>query len=135
VTGLLADADVKGQVAALIAACRGPSWRELWDGLAMNIYSFADVGLALNAPDQEVWRTCQLKGLLLVTGNRNAESPDSLEATIRALGTADSLPVITLADRDRVLYDRDYAERAAGRLIDFMLEIDRYRGTGRLFIP
>ena len=49
----------------------------------------------------------------MITGNRNDESPDSLEATIRNENQPDSLPVITIADSDRVLRDRLYAEKVA----------------------
>jgi SMC interacting uncharacterized protein involved in chromosome segregation len=70
-----------------------------------------------------------------VTGNRNLEGPDSLDAVIRAETTARSPPVFTVADPDRILRDREYARRTAERLFDYLVEIERYRGTGRLFIP
>lgn len=54
---------------------------------------------------------------------------------IRDRGTVDSLPVITLADPDRITRDRLYAERAAEKLIEFLLTIDTVRGSGRLFVP
>jgi hypothetical protein len=73
--------------------------------------------------------------MILITGNRNAEGPDSLEVTLRMCNTAESLPVFTIADVDRVLNSKDYAERVVARLIDYLLEIDRYRGTGRLYLP
>jgi DNA-binding response OmpR family regulator len=41
-----------------------------------------------------------------------------LEATIRTLGTPRSLPVFTLADANRVLNERSYAELVCDRLLD-----------------
>lgn len=134
-TGLVGDADVQGHFAVLIAACRGPKWRDLWDAMAIPVRSFQDVGLTRSAADADVWSACQAHDLVLVTGNRNAAGPDSLEVAIRMGGTADSLPVLTLANRDRLMRDRSYAEDVAGRLIEIMMEIDRHRGTGRMYLP
>ncbi len=134
-TGLIADADIQGHFDVLMAVCRAPVWDELWSGLGVTVFKFEDLGLSRSAPDAEVWQTCQRRGLVLVTGNRNLADQTSLEATIRALGTADTLPVLTLADRERVLHDRDYAERVVGRLIEFLEDINRYRGAGRLYLP
>ena len=82
-----------------------------------------------------IWQACQHQEVVLITINRNAHGPDSLEVTIRAQNTPTSLPVFTLADGDRILHDKDYAERAAKRLLEYLLEIDKVRGTGRLFLP
>jgi hypothetical protein len=70
-----------------------------------------------------------------ITANRNAEGPDSLEAAIRTLGTARSLPVVTIGDPDRLLRDRDYAQRAAAQLLEYLLDLENLRGTGRLYVP
>ena len=42
----------------------------------------------------------------MITGNRNDDGPDSLEATTRNENQPESLPVITIGDADRVLRDR-----------------------------
>jgi hypothetical protein len=81
-----------------------------------------------------VWETCQAHEIVLVTGNRNHDSPDSLEATIYRLNQADSLPVITIS-KPKDVEHRAYAERAAVRLLEYLSELDRFRGTGRLYIP
>src|ERR1051325_4476650 len=39
------------------------------------------------------WQTCQQNQLCLVTDNRNADDPDSLETTIRSRNTASSFPL------------------------------------------
>jgi hypothetical protein len=49
--------------------------------------------------------------------------------------TPHSLPVFTLANDQRVLRDRLYAEAVADRLIEFLFDIDSYRGTGRQYLP
>jgi hypothetical protein len=135
VTGLVADADSVGHVRAIIAACLAPGWRGFWEDLAIPVLTFDDLGLKLAAPDAEVWAACQARGLVLITGNRNAAGLDSLEQTIRTRGTLTSLPVLTLTDRDRLLRDRAYAERAAARLIEILMGIEGARGTGRLYLP
>jgi len=50
----------------------------------------------------------------LIAGNRNDDGPDSLEAVIRDENQPDSLPVVTIANPDRMLNDRLYAEEVAG---------------------
>ncbi len=54
---------------------------------------------------------------------------------MRAKNTATSLPVFTLANAERVFHSRDYAERVAVKLLEYLLDIDRVRGTGRLYLP
>jgi len=133
--GLLADADIRGHFEALISICRSADWGEFWADLGVPVFAFEDVGLPANASDIDVWEVCQHRGLVLVTGNRNAEGETSLEATIRARGTIASLPVFTLANRDRILSDRNYAEQVAARLMELLTDINSLRGTGRLWLP
>ena len=71
----------------------------------------------------------------MITGNRNDDGADSLEATIRNENQPDSPPVITFGDADRVLRDRVYAEQVAERLLDYLMRIDEVRGTGRIYVP
>lgn len=92
------------------------------------------MGLSKNSPDSVVWETCQAHQVILVTGNRNNDGPDSLQATILRLNQADSLPVITISNPQEVAH-RSYAERAAVRLLEYLSKIDELRGTGRLYIP
>jgi hypothetical protein len=72
---------------------------------------------------------------VLVTGNWNAESDDSLEQTIRRLGSSTSLPVLTIGDANRLMNDRRYAEDVAARLLDYIRDIEMLRGSGRLYLP
>jgi hypothetical protein len=71
----------------------------------------------------------------LITGNRNAEGEESLEATIRRETTPHSLPVLTIGDPAKLMHDREYAERVAARLIERFHELERLRGAGRLYLP
>lgn len=132
---IMADNDVLGYVGGLMGICQSPAWIEFWRGLECVVWTFADVGLAANAPDSAVWEACQANEIILITGNRNAEGSDSLEATIRQRNNASSLPVLTLSDPRRIARDRQYAEMAVERLFEILIDIDMNRGTGRLFLP
>ena len=60
--------------------------------------------------------------------------PDSLEQTIREENTINSLPVITVGDVNR-LDEKRYRDACATRLVEIVLDVERYRGAGRLYIP
>ena len=70
-----------------------------------------------------------------IMADHNVEGADSLEAAIATLGTARNLPVITIGDPDRLLRDRDYAQRVAAQVLEYLLDLDNLRGTGRLYVP
>lgn len=133
--GILADINVGAQVDALLVVWGSDAWRELWDDLGLVVESFPGLGLAHDASDAVIWRACQREGLVLITANRNRHGPDSLEAVIQAENRPHSLPVVTIGDANRVLKDRLYAERAAVRLLERLLAIDDFRGTGRIYVP
>ncbi len=88
------------------------------------------LGFPTTAPDALIWRTCQQEGLVLITGNRNDDGADSLEATIRSENQPESLPVLTIADANRVLHERVYADSVAESVLDYLLRIDEVRGAG-----
>ncbi len=104
--GLLADVNVEGHLAMLVQRVEGPTWREVWAALEVEVVTFASLGLARDVADATLWHECQRQQVVLITGNRNAEGPESLEATIRAFNTPDSLPILTLADPPRIFRDR-----------------------------
>jgi hypothetical protein len=133
--GILADINVVGQRGALLSIWTSDTWRDLWNDLGMVVESFRSLGLSDNASDALIWRTCQREGLVLITGNRNDDGADSLEATIRNENQPDSLPVITIGDADRVLRDRVYAENVAEQLLDYLMRIHEVRGAGRIYVP
>lgn len=133
--GILADINVGKQLMAILAVWRSETWRELWHGLGLSVESFPALGLAYESSDAVIWRACQQEGLVLITANRSADDPDSLEAVIRDENLPNSLPVVTLASADRILHDRLYAEKVAERLLDYLMRINECRGVGRLYVP
>jgi hypothetical protein len=132
---LLADANIQGQVAILVARMQSETWRDFWDHLQLRLVAFADVGLRLSDSDAVVWRRCQEQGLVLLTDNRNEDGPDSLEATVRIHTTPISLPVFTISDVRSLSSDARYAGRVIERLFVYLLELDNIRGAGRLYLP
>jgi hypothetical protein len=132
---IMADHDVEGHLAGMLVYLERGPWSAFWASLNVTVHSFPEFGLSRSTPDAEIWQLCQERGIILFTGNRNLESDDSLEATIRRHGTRDSLPVLTVADALRMLKDSVYLERVAVKLIELLMEIDRYRGAGRIYIP
>lgn len=133
-TGILADVNIQGHVDFLFDLLTSDVWCEFWQALGIRYDRFGDLGLTTSA-DAEVWQVCQDHGYVLITSNRNQKGPASLEATIRNRGTAQCLPVLTLADAERFRTDRDYAERVVASLLEIRFEIDSFRGTGRLYLP
>jgi len=131
----MSDNDVTGQFEALVRIFTSETWKELWEWLACPVQTFESIGLSRRATDREVWLECQKQEIVLVTGNRNQEGPDSLETTLRTLNTLRSLPVFTLADSQRILHSGEYAAQAAERALEFLQDIEHHRGAGRLYVP
>ena len=132
---ILADHDIEGHVRRLVRICSSREWVDIWASLACQVDSFETLGLSQDAADRDVSRLCQEKGIVLVTGNRNAEDETSLELAIRELGAKESLPVITISDPKRFLKDRDYAQAVTAQFLQDLMDVEILRGTGRLFVP
>lgn len=132
---IMADNDVVGHVRALIQICESPPWDEFWHEAECELFSLEDLGLEEDATDAEIWNSCQENEIVLITGNRNADQPESLKMTIRLRSNEESLPVITLADRDRTVRDRAYAETVVERILEILFDLHNLRGTGRLYVP
>ncbi len=133
--GVLADGNVEGHFKMLMRVLEMPAWRELWTALKIEIVTFEHLGLAKHVSDQVLWRTCQTHDVVLITGNRNADGPESLEAAIRFENTDESLPVLTIADPTSIYTDRAYTELVAERLLEVLMDLDGLRGTGRIYVP
>ncbi len=133
--GILADVHLSGPVNDLVREMQSEPWAEFWKYLGLALFHFDDVGLTPTSTDLEIWQRCQAEQLVLVTNNRNEDSPDSLEATIRQYNTPESLPVFTIGNLDSFRLSRAYAERVLKRLYEYLLDIESVRGTGRLFLP
>lgn len=128
---ILADHNLEGQAILLWGTLSREGWVELLD---LRLLTFTEVGLPIDSDDRTVWRFAQERQILLLTGNRSMKGEDSLEETIRQENRADAVPVITVADVDR-LDERNYRDKCARRLVEIMLDLDIYCGSGRLFIP
>src|SRR5439155_17754516 len=124
-----------GHVNVLLGHFTSKTWQGVWQELNLALETFESVGLSPRALDREIWQLCQERELILLTRNRNDDGPESLGAAIRTLNQLDSLPVITLANADRILENKSYAERVAERLLDYLLYMDNLLGTGRLYVP
>ena len=132
---IMADHDIVGQVRVLLRMLTSAAWSEVWHELAVRIESFASLELPENTSDAAVWQFCQTHQIILITGNRNKSGPEALEAVIERNNTPTSLPVLTIGAPPRVLSSREYAERVATRLLEILLDLEQYRGTGRLYLP
>jgi hypothetical protein len=133
--GVLIDVNLRGQMERVRTYLEGPPWDEFWRAINVPLLTFEGVGLDDEAPDDQVWRRCQQEQWVLVTGNRNEEDESSLEATINRENSADSLPVLTIGRPAEVLTSTEYADRVTEKFLDYLLDIDRFRGTGRLYLP
>ncbi len=133
--GILADVNVEGQQHVIVSIWNSDAWREIWHALGLVWERFDSLSISEDSSDALIWRTCQAEQLVLITANRNNDGRDSLEATIQAENQLESLPVVTIADPDRVVRDRAYAETVAVRLLDHLIFIDAYRGAGRIYVP
>ena len=83
-----------------------------------------------------MWQLCQQKKDLLLTGNRRTvDGETSLELTIRRSYSQNILPVLTVGDLQRVMYDRDYCKQCAEKLAEIALDLDNLYGVMRLYLP
>jgi hypothetical protein len=115
----------------ILESAENSAWLEVLD---IAFTDFEALRLPRDSSDRTVWQACRAAGAVLVTGNR-AGGPDSLDQVIHELSDETSLPVLTIADPQRVGRDAPYANLAALRMLDFLERIESLRGVGRLFIP
>jgi hypothetical protein len=132
---IMADHDIEGQVQLVLHLLMSPEWHALWTELAVRVESFASAGLSSNTPDAALWQFCQRQQIILITGNRNEDGPESLEAVLQGSNTPASLPVFTISEPQRMLSSRAYTHRVVERLMEYLIDVDNLRGTGRLYLP
>jgi len=128
---ILVDHQLEGQALMMWQSLVTLGWLDL---ISLRLARFDEVGLRIDSNDREVWRFVQEREMILLTGNRNMDDEDSLEITIREENTPDSLPVLTVGNVNR-LWERAYRDDCATRLVEIAIDLPRYRGVGRLFIP
>jgi hypothetical protein len=123
--GLLADHNVTLQCELIWTVFTPTDWQALGVG---GMLQFPDVGMEITATDREIWKLCQSRSLLLLTANRNADAADSLAAVISELNHSGALPVLTIANANRVI-DFSYREDCAYRIADIVIRIEQFCGT------
>lgn len=128
----LIDHNLKGHALLLFGAIASQGWLDI---LPIRFVTFTETELSIDSDDRVVWRLAQKNQMILLTANRSMKGKDSLEQVMREENTPTSLPVITIANADRLLNDPEYRGRCIERLIEIILDIDSYRGTRRIFIP
>jgi hypothetical protein len=134
-TAIMADHDIEGQMQLLLRLLISAEWHALWTELAVQVESFTSLGVPINTPDASLWQLCQARQIILITGNRNEAEPASLEATIQAANTPISLPVLTISEPQRILSSRAYAQQVVERLVEYLIDVENLRRTGRLYLP
>ena len=127
----LIDHNIEGQSLILFGSIASEGWL---DTLPIRFVSFDEVQLPINSSDRVVWRFAQENQMILLTANRSMKGKDSLEQVIREESLPTSLPVVTLANVDRIV-EREYREQCVERLVEIALYMDNYIGVSRLFIP
>jgi hypothetical protein len=128
----LVDHNLRGHAVLLSGSILIGGWL---DWVPIRFIMFEEMRLPVNSDDRAVWQLAQSNQMILLTANRSMKGENSLEQVMREEITPTSLPVITIADADRLLNDPQYRERCATRLVEIVLDIEGYRGVSRLFIP
>jgi len=128
---VLVDHNIEGQADLLESALVSEGWAE---PAVLHIVTFADVSLPFETSDQKVWEFAQKHQMVLLTANRNKDGEESLQQAILQQNRPASYPIVTIANADRMA-ERDYRNRCATKLAEICMEIERYLGTGRLYIP
>lgn len=129
---LLADQNLEGHARLLMATLSDLGWTNLLD---LRLATFAEIELAGDSPDRDVWRRAQDLNMLLLTDNRNNDGPDSLEQTLLDERSNASLPVLTVGSADRLRKDQAYREACAARVAEIAIDLERYLGISRIYIP
>src|SRR3989442_8254410 len=118
----MADANIQGHIDHLLQRMQVGPWSEFWTSLRICSVSFADIGLRPEDPDSVVWQRCQERGVLLLTNNRNDDRADSLESTLQKRNTAQSLPVFTIGDANRILRESSYCDSVIETLLEYLMD-------------
>ncbi|MCI0524257.1 MAG: ACP S-malonyltransferase [Acidobacteria bacterium] len=128
---ILLDHNLDGHLIFLEAGMKETGWDQI---VTLDFKRLRDFGLPNDSSDQEIWRFVQQRRLLLLTHNRNSDDETSLQITIRRENTLDSLPVITVSNKEDLAL-ADYRQRVIHKLVEYAVDLDRYLGVGRLYIP
>lgn len=127
----LIDYNLDGYALVFIGLLTKLGWLEF---IPIQFVTFRDAGLSMDSSDRVVWNYAQAHQMMILTANRNMKGQGSLEQVMREENTENSFPVVTIGSLDR-FSEADYRERCVERLIEIVIDIDQYKGVGRLFIP
>jgi predicted nuclease of predicted toxin-antitoxin system len=127
----LVDYNLDGYALIFLGILTKLGWLEF---ATIRFVTFREAGLSMDISDRILWRYAQDHRMIILTANRNMKGEDSLEQVMREENTEISLPVVTIGNLDR-FSETDYRERCVERLMEIVLDIDQYKGAGRLFIP
>jgi predicted nuclease of predicted toxin-antitoxin system len=95
----LVDYNLDGYALLFLGILTKLGWLEL---VSIRFVTFREAGLSRDASDRLVWRYAQENQMMRLTANRNMKGEDSLERVMREENTADSFPVLTITDIDRL---------------------------------
>jgi predicted nuclease of predicted toxin-antitoxin system len=127
----LIDYNLRGQATLLWSTIASEGWLEL---ISIRFAGFEEVGLLENSSDRLIWQVAQTYQMIILTANRNMKGEDSLEQVIRQDNTLGSFPVVTISNKEK-LDEQSYRERCAIRLVEIILDLENYKGAGRVYIP
>ncbi|MGK7929027.1 MAG: ACP S-malonyltransferase [Spirulina sp.] len=127
----LIDSTLDGYAPILRSSLAKRGWLEL---LSIHLMTFQEAGLAKDSSDLMVWNYARKHKIIVFSSHQNMKGHDSLEEKIRKENTQNSFPTIIVDNLSR-LEDYDYRESCLDRLIEISLEIEKYMGVGRIFIP
>jgi len=137
--GILADVNCDGHLKNLLLVWVRPEWHGLWQPLQLQCFFFEDFGISRAAQDDDVWRFCQRESLVLLTGNRNRDGEQSLDAVIVRETSTITLPVFTIGSMQRISTDRIYLETVVIHLLEYLIDLkekpETLVGAGRIFLP
>lgn len=128
----LIDYNLQKYAAILLGKIANDGWLDL---ISIRFIFFNDLDLPTDSDDRVVWQLSQDREMILLTANRNMKGKDSLEQVLRERNTPDALPIITIANLERFRKNANYRSRCADYIVEIALNIDNYRGSGRIFIP
>jgi predicted nuclease of predicted toxin-antitoxin system len=128
----LIDHNLERYAVILLGKIASDGWLDL---IQIRFITFREIELLTDSSDRVVWQTAQDNQMILLTANRNMKGEDSLERTLREDNTSNSLPIVTIGSLDRFRSEPGYRSQCADRIIEILLDLENYRGVGRVFIP
>ena len=63
------------------------------------------------------------------------DSEGQMQVLLRLLTSGGVDPQLTISEPQRMLSIRAYAHRVVERLLEYLIDVENLRGTGRLYLP